>query len=610
MVKQGRLTQVQSDLAFLKATVAGLATAESLASIASSQTDLASNQTDLATGLEAAQTAIEELTAQLANVDSEEDLAAITDALAEVQADVRELLEANAEINQSITINNLATLDFVESIIAFGTNEPNVVINGSVTIESTFANSSPAYNARINAITNKIATILGNTNTNIGLNIISSASSTVSFNELVFIDNTLTEAGFGFIHPKLSTITGDVTIAHSGAADYSILISAGNISLGSGLTSVDFGSVMIQSISSTGSGTGIIYLPKATKFVAGTAQATTVIVPKATVVSFGGEKQTTAVVTATVENSVITTNSKEINGALTVNGHSGSKLSAPNLVNPWATTIGAIASADFPKVTEFKGNSTIAAKTVSVPELAKTVSGTLNITVAEVFNAPKLATTMTVTATKAETVSVKSSSNAALVLPAVKTLTLVEQGTTTDFNSAGYAALESFTITGAQGKAPFISTVAKTIWITGSKLKTVNIAGGDIDNATVTGDLTSLTTAGEIKAFTLHDADKLASANIGPAHLEGSAAAEFTVTNNDELASLTPTALDETGNINISGNAKLASLDLSSLVTIPFAGTYTITIENNALTGSFIEAQIKSNDLMTLMPYFTTAIAS
>ena len=422
MVKQGRLTQVQSDLAFLKATVAGLATAESLASIASSQTDLASNQTDLATGLEAAQTAIEELTAQLANVDSEEDLAAITDALAEVQADVRELLEANAEINQSITINNLATLDFVESIIAFGTNEPNVVINGSVTIESTFANSSPAYNARINAITNKIATILGNTNTNIGLNIISSASSTVSFNELVFIDNTLTEAGFGFIHPKLSTITGDVTIAHSGAADYSILISAGNISLGSGLTSVDFGSVMIQSISSTGSGTGIIYLPKATKFVAGTAQATTVIVPKATVVSFGGEKQTTAVVTATVENSVITTNSKEINGALTVNGHSGSKLSAPNLVNPWATTIGAIASADFPKVTEFKGNSTIAAKTVSVPELAKTVSGTLNITVAEVFNAPKLATTMTVTATKAETVSVKSSSNAALVLPAVKNL--------------------------------------------------------------------------------------------------------------------------------------------------------------------------------------------
>ena len=68
--------------------------------------------------------------------------------------------------------------------------------------------------------------------------------------------------------------------------------------------------------------------------------------------------------------------------------------------------------------------------------------------------------------------------------------------------------------------------------------------------------------------------------------------------------------MDETGNINISGNAKLASLDLSSLVTIPFAGTYTITIENNALTGSFIEAQIKSNDLMTLMPYFTTAIAS
>jgi len=85
---------------------------------------------------------------------------------------------------------------------------------------------------------------------------------------------------------------------------------------------------------------------------------------------------------------------------------------------------------------------------------------------------------------------------------------------------------------------------------------------------------------------------------------------------------LTTTALDEVGNLTITDNAKLAALDLSSLVTIPFMGTYTMTIEDNALTGGFVaatagstttlfvEAQIKSNDLMTLMPYLTTAIAS
>ena len=518
----------------------------------------------------------------------------------------------------------MATLEFVETLISTGTNDPNVIVNGSVTIESTFANTSAAYNARINALTNKISTILGNTNTNIGLSVTSSASSTVFFNELSFIDNSLTESGFTFSHPKLSTITGAVTIMHSGAVDYSILSSAGDISLSNGLTSVDFGSAMIASISTTGSGTGIIYLPKATKFVAGTAQATTVIVPKATVVTFGAAKQTTAVVTATAEDSVITINSKEITGALVVNAHSGSSLSAPNLVSPWATTIGAIASADFPKVTEFKGNSTIAAKTVSTPELAKTASGTLNITIAEAFNAPKLVTAMTVTASKAITVNVKSSKASALVLPAVKTLTLEGQGVKTDFNTGGYAALESFTITGAQGKAPFISTVTNTIWITGSTLKTVNIAGGDIDTAIVSGtvNLTSLTTAGEIKSFTLNNADKLASATIGHAHLEGSDAADFTVTGNAILASLTTTALDETGHIDISGNAKLASLDLSSLQTIPLLGTYTITIENNKLTGDYVEVtagstttvtsegQVKSNDLSTLTAYLQKAVDS
>jgi hypothetical protein len=607
-LKQERLSQVQSELASLSATVNGLAASSAA----------------LAPGLAAAQASIDMLASQLGNVASEEDLAVIPDALAAVQADVTELLQANSVINQSITISNLATLEFVETLISTDTNDPNVIVNGSVTVESTFANSSAAYNARINAITNKISTILGNTNTNVGLNITSSASSTVSFNELSFIDNTLTESGYTFSHPKLSTVTGDVTISHSGAADYSILTSAGNISLNSALTSVDFGSAMITSISTTGSGTGIVYLPKATKFVAGTAEATTVIVLKAAVVTFGATEQTTAVVTATAENSVITINSKKITGALIVNAHSGSAFSAPNLVNPWATTIGAIASADFPKVTEFKGNSTIAAKTVSTPELAKTVSGTLDITVAEVFNAPKLVTAMTVTASKAITVNVKSSTVAALVLPVVKTLTLEEQGVTTDFNTSGYAALESFTITGAQGKAPFISTVTNTIWITGSKLKTVNIAGGDIDTATVsgTGDLTSLTTAGEIKSFTLNDADKLASASIGHAHLEGSDAAEFTVTNNAILASLTTTALDEIGDIDISGNAKLASLDLSSIQTIPLLGTYTINIQNNKLTGDYVEVtagstttvtmegQVKSNDLNTLTAYLQKAVDS
>jgi len=238
--------------------------------------------------------------------------------------------------------------------------------------------------------------------------------------------------------------------------------------------------------------------------------------------------------------------------------------------------------------------------------------------------APKFTISNNVSATDAVTVGIGSGNQSNLSAPKVKTLTISKQGNTTSFNTASYANLESFTITGAEGKAPFYSTVTNTIWITGSALKTVNIAGGDIDTAIVSGtvNLTSLTTAGEIKSFTLNNADKLASATIGHAHLEGSDAADFTVTGNAILASLATTALDETGHIDISGNAKLASLDLSSLQTIPLLGTYTITIENNKLTGDYVEVtagstttvtnegQVKSNDLSTLTAYLQKAVDS
>lgn len=89
-MKQERLSQVQSELASLSATFNGLA---------------------------ASSASIDMLASQLGNVASEEDLAEITDALAAVQADVTELLQANSVINQSITISNLAILEFVETLI-------------------------------------------------------------------------------------------------------------------------------------------------------------------------------------------------------------------------------------------------------------------------------------------------------------------------------------------------------------------------------------------------------------------------------------------------------------------------------------------------------------
>ena len=113
------MTQVQSDIAALNATVSGLAASSAA----------------LAPGLASAQAAIEALSTQLGNVASEEDLAVITDALAAVQADVKELLQANAVINQNITINNDATLLYAETLVGTATDDPNVIVNGSVDID-------------------------------------------------------------------------------------------------------------------------------------------------------------------------------------------------------------------------------------------------------------------------------------------------------------------------------------------------------------------------------------------------------------------------------------------------------------------------------------------
>jgi hypothetical protein len=317
---------------------------------------------------------------------------------------------------------------------------------------------------------------------------------------------------------------------------------------------------------------------------------------------------------------------KSISAGLTVTAKDDTTaFHAPTLSTTGSTTITAN-EAHFNKLTQFGGNTTISAAAVAFPELSKNVSGTLTLSKATAFAGPKFVPTNAFTAPEALTVSLKSANNTAVVLAKVTTLTIDALGTTTSFDTTSYPTLVTLNVTGAEGEAPFISTVTNTLSVTAANtaLTTVNILGGDIDTATVSGTvaLTSLTTAGEIRNFTLNNADALVSASIGHSHIEGSDAAQFTVTNNAKLAGLTTTALDEVGHLTITDNEKLASLDLSSLVTIPYAGTYTMTIQDNALTGAFvaatagstttlfIEAQIKSNDLMTLMPYLTTAIAS
>ena len=599
------LQTVSTDIANLRTTVDGLATS----------LDVAGIQTDL-----------DALEAALVGVADETDLTALAEALAALQQDVTELLAANAVINQSITINSEATLQYVESLISTATDDPTVIVNGSVTVESAFANADASLTTRINAVTNKIATILGVDN-GTGLVLTHSASSTVNFNALSFIDKNMEITGGAFGHDVLTTITGSIDETHTGAFDYPLLTSAATITIGTDHSSVVLPtSATIGAISTTGSATGELWLKKATTVSTGKALVSSLTAPKATAVTIGTKAaQAGNVAIATTENAVINLTSTSLAGNLTVTGGAsqttffGSSLTYVG----GTTTVGDYAEAHFTKVTQFGGNTAIGAAVLDLSALTSNASGTLVFSRATTVDTQKLVVSSNVTYTAATTAHFESTNQASMTLPAVTTLKVFKQGVKTDLDVSGYTTMTDFTIGGAQGSAPFITKVTNTVAIGGAALVNATILDGDYDVVTVTGAaLRSLTTGGEIRSFTLNAATGLTAVTMDHDHISGSDAATLVVTGNTALTALAPSALTYIGNVTITGNTLMTSLDLSSFDTIPLAGAYTMAISGNKLTGTyvaategstttaFVEAQVKSDDFNTLMPLIDLAIAS
>ena len=604
------LKTVSDDIATLSQTVNGLATS----------LDVAAIQAD-----------IDALEAALVGVADETDLTALAEALAIVQEDLKELLAANAVINQSITISNEATLQYAESLVGTGTDDPTVIVNGSVTVDSAFANADASLTARINAITNKIATILG-VEGGAGLVLTHSASSTINFNELAFVDKTVEVTGAAFGHPSLTTISGNVTETHSGAISYPLLASAGIFTIGTEVSSVEFPSTAnITSMSTSGSASGTLVLNKATSINTGKAIVNSLTAPEATTVTIGSGAHTGNVTITVTKAAVITHGVTSISGTLSVSSAAtGTTYFASGLTSVGSTTISSMAEAHFPKITQFGGDASLGASVLDLSGLTGNASGTIVIANALTVDTQKLAVTSAVTYTAATTAHFKTATDTLLNLPAVTTLEIFEQSSTQDFASAAFTTLTTFKISGEdQGDDASITTVANTISIeNAATLATVEIngrrAGGDIGTVNIEGTaaLANLSTAGEITSFTVSGTTALTAATIGHDHVSGSDAAALTIANNAKLASLAPSALTYIGDIYVAGNAELASIDFSSMDTIPLAGSYTVTIVNNKLTGTyvaatagstttqFIEAEIKSNDLYTLMPLIDLAIAS
>lgn len=117
------MTSVSSQVESLSSTVNG---------IVSSLMMLGEGAAGLEAGLLAAQSQLTSITAALEGVVTSEELGLISSTLADLQADIDEILENNAVVTQNITINSVPSLELAETLIDTSADTPNIILDGQL----------------------------------------------------------------------------------------------------------------------------------------------------------------------------------------------------------------------------------------------------------------------------------------------------------------------------------------------------------------------------------------------------------------------------------------------------------------------------------------------
>ena len=619
------LSGVTNSIATLQNTVAGLSTTVG---------ELTNyDDTGVVAQLDSVSSTLASLLAQLSNVATSADLNTITASLAEVEKDLTELLAANAVINQNITINNVATLEYVESLISTDEDDPNVIVNGTITVETDEADFDAAQMARVNAVAAKIATSLKTvtiTNTY-------SPTLELTFSSLGFVDNDLIVSGSTNLanastsDDKLRTVSGDFTISNvTTDLDLSLLTNADDTTVPGSITSLNLGIASLGSIqsndgaSSTSSSTGELLLPKATSVNTGKAVISHLVAAKATDIDITSAVTSTIAVKNAATLDILGAGKSYGEISITATKSTIAYLSALTAVGT-LTVSGNPAQLHLPKLATAHD---ITADAV-IADISKLKSVTNDIEMHKIldFNAPVLDVSGIVSITAATAATVKDvSAGYEFGAPKVKTLTISALADTNSFATIGdgndFDDLTTLSVTGVADSAPSIGTQTNSVSSTSDVLANVTL-GGSIDMVKLTSvaKVASVETSGNIRHFEL-DGSIATSVDLGHGHIEGSDAATLILTSNSKLASLAPTSLDELGNITVQDNAKLATLNLGSFVTLPQLGEFTITISNTALTGNYVLAteivtttaarveRIRSAALASLKPIMTLSAAA
>lgn len=611
------LSGVSSAITTLQTTVAGLAT-----TLGNVSTGVGEN----ATTLETVSSTLADLLAQLDDVATSSDLDTISSTLAQVQADVRELLEGNSTINQNLTINSEATLLYAETLVSTGTERPNVIVNGTVTFNTT--GFSAEQQTRANEIAKKIATVLNNVSI--------TSTSTLDFEAMTFVDADVTLSGGGADITELRTISGDFQSTEIGAIDYSFLSSVGGtlrIIAGdagatnvNSITSVDFGTASFGTISVGASGTfdHVINAPKAGMIKTGNSPVVHVIGTSASDIdhNYTGD---TAIPTLSITGSgTIDILAEKVTGKITLDGVKSSIIYASAL-----TSTNTYAMPD--KVAQ-----------LHLPEIQQ-AAGVLNATVVDLTDFTRASGGLFIAAT-----DVDLRGAAATAVPSI-THTGSGHVTIDDARETAFAgaATTQLTLLGLDGPIVFPATMAElhTINITGvakaagsaqdnlvttsaaASMTTVNL-DGTIDGLVSAANtkLKTVTTSGNLTDMTITGATALTAVNAGHSHISGDTAVTFVITGATALQSLDLSAVDKVKTITLTGNTKMHTITAPSTTTLCEAGAAVAVSVTASLSGVFVPfkpaiaatettplipaelAKIKQNSLKSLADWFNVHI--
>ena len=554
----------------------------------------------------------------------------------EIRDAVNELLKQASVIQQDIVITSAAQLEYVENLMGLDSSADNsfvpgesreYILSGMLTVNTTFTSTDTTMLDRVNAVVDRIASVVMDAGEVVTLTV--AADQTLTVATLEFIQGGLKITGAGTAGlAALSALTETLTLSTGGIVKYDTLNQVGDvmISATSTITELDFSSVATGGTIMTGAGVlniaalegdvnlGGLGLPASVTvnnidtLVAGAVEsgvtlsatnATSIRLHAATPFTANGNITITAkgnidvnVETASgtldvtsTEGAIALNSLEEIKGAATLTASetihlnaltsnannivaTGSQFHVPALASN-AGTLSATASAfDFTALASNDGGIVLnTATSVEMPALA-TSSATIVANDATTFMAIVLSTaTGTINVKAGATIGV---GNLATPTHLVDFANLLElqlhaQEASIDFSTA--VSMTTLTVLGKKNTPIVQDGQVNDVIITNANAALDDLTVGGVLRQ-VSLDNTTLETFESVAGSTILDLvlsnnTKLEDVTLAHDRLDGERALAITVNNNDKLETVDMSSVNKIKHIVITGNASLTSITMA-----------------------------------------------